>query len=146
MLTPDELFSFIDALRRDGYNLGAEHYIASQDVLLALAAQGQWAGQARGLKTLLAPILCSTPQEQAGFYERFDDWLKQNPHLIAPVPELEASSAPSPELPPSKSDLAGLARRLRPWPWMAGGLLILLAGVIAVLLATRQPPVEWRTL
>jgi len=131
MLTPDALLTFIDSLRRDGYNIGAAQHIACQDLLLALAAQGQWPAQTRRLKTLLAPILCGTPQEQAAFYQRFDDW------LVTQSAGLETSE---PEPPPTlENDWQKLARRTRPWRWILATIALVLLGVLAAIKFASPP-------
>jgi hypothetical protein len=54
-------------LRFAGYNLGATQYIAAQDLILTLAAQGQLPSELAELRLFLAPILCHSPKEQAEF-------------------------------------------------------------------------------
>lgn len=131
MLTPDALLFFIDNLRRDGYNIGVAQQMACQDLLLALAAQGQWPQHSRRWKTLLAPILCGTPQEQAAFYERFDEWWKQ----------MEPPPLPGPEpLPTPDKGWQKLARRTRPWRWILATTAFILLGIWAVLIFTPAPP------
>lgn len=72
-----ELICFIEELRQAGYNIGINQFTATQDLILALVAQGQLPLQLSRLKTLLAPILCHSPKEQAEFQYHFDNWLNQ---------------------------------------------------------------------
>ena len=75
-LDSDLLTDFIDKLRESGYGIGVSQYIAVQDLILALANQNKLPENPEGLRTLLAPILCSSPTEQGDFQYRFDDWVK----------------------------------------------------------------------
>ncbi len=70
------LTDFIDELRESGYRIGVSQYIAVQDLMVALANQGKLPDNPERLRTLLAPILCSSPTEQEDFQYQFDDWLK----------------------------------------------------------------------
>jgi uncharacterized protein with von Willebrand factor type A (vWA) domain len=63
-------------LRESGYRIGVSQYIAVQDLLMALANQGELPDNPERLRTLLAPILCSSPTEQEDFQYRFDDWVE----------------------------------------------------------------------
>jgi hypothetical protein len=75
-LDPDLLTDFIDELRESGYRIGVSQYIAVQDLMVALANQGKLPYNPERLRTLLAPILCSSPTEQEDFQYRFDDWVE----------------------------------------------------------------------
>lgn len=74
--SPDILSEFIDELREAGYNIGISQYIAAQDLILALAAQGESLDQPERLRTLLGPIVCHSPAEQEDFQHRFNHWIK----------------------------------------------------------------------
>ena len=147
MLTPDELLGFIEELRQSGFNIGAEQYIAAQDMLLALATQAQRPYHVQRLRTYLAPIFCTTPKQQEVFYERFEQWLARKPVLAFTVPELETQDEPDSMAPREKvdsaaeNDLRTLARRSRPWPWILAVSLILLTVVLIVILVTPPRPV-----
>jgi hypothetical protein len=69
----DHLFIFLDGLQASGYKLDTRQYVALSDLLLTLIAQGQVADVA-ALKTIIAPLICSTPREQQDFYRHFDYW------------------------------------------------------------------------
>jgi len=75
-LDSDRLTDFIDELRELGYRIGVSQYIAVQDLIVALANQGALPENPEGLRTLLAPILCSSSTEQEDFQYRFDGWVK----------------------------------------------------------------------
>ncbi len=87
-----KLIHFIDHLRRCGYHIGIEQFTAAQDLILALAAQGQIPMQLSRLRTLLAPILCHSPKEQAEFQYHFENWLNQLEKLT-PTPVQTNSAA-----------------------------------------------------
>ncbi|MBF0464526.1 MAG: hypothetical protein HQK94_05530 [Nitrospirae bacterium] len=72
----EELVSFIDELRKEGFNIGISQYLAVQDLMLSLAAIGKGIGSVHKLGNLIGPILCSKPSEQDIFLIRFNDWIK----------------------------------------------------------------------
>ena len=94
-----QLIHFIDHLRHCGYHIGIEQFTSAQDLILALAAQGQLPTQLSRLRTLLAPILCHSPKEQAEFQYHFDNWIQQleivtpsnTPTIPTPVPSSETT-------------------------------------------------------
>lgn len=145
ILTLEALLAFIDSLRRDGYNIGTEQYIAAQDLLLALAANGHWPHSARRLKTLLAPILCTSPKEQEDFYQRFGQWLTH----VAPVDQrgelseqLQQQWQEKQESSSAEDDLQNFARRTRPWRWIVATFAVmLLAAIIAIIFTSSRAPV-----
>ena len=76
-LEPEQLMEFIDQLRREyKYNIGVSQYIAAQELILALSAKGEHLKEPQRLKSLLGPLLCSSPAEQEDFQRRFDQWMK----------------------------------------------------------------------
>jgi predicted Zn-dependent protease len=72
-----QLQFFIEELRFAGYNISIAQFIAAQDLILALAAQRKLPSEFARLKTLLAPILCHSPKEQAEFKQHFEKWISQ---------------------------------------------------------------------
>ena len=72
-LKPELLMQFIDELRVAGYRIGTDQYIAVHDLLLTLLRQGS-IEDIRQLKSLVGPIVCSSPEEQENFQQRFDIW------------------------------------------------------------------------
>ncbi|WP_375467177.1 formylglycine-generating enzyme family protein [uncultured Nostoc sp.] len=75
-LKPDVLIHFIDELREAGYKIGIAQYIAAQNLILILLAQGETLDNPKTLRNLLGPIFCSSPIEQEDFQQRFDYWVK----------------------------------------------------------------------
>lgn len=75
-LASELVVQFLDDLRDAGYNIGIQQYIAVQDLLLSLVAQGELS-DLRQLKSLIGPIVCSSATEQIDFQERFEEWAKQ---------------------------------------------------------------------
>ena len=86
-LNPEALADLLDELREAGYHVDPSHYIAAQDLILALIAQGERLDDPRRLAGLLGPLLCSSPSEQTDFQGRFARWterLKGPPHKSPP--------------------------------------------------------------
>lgn len=67
---------FISTLRQNAYNIGVDSYCTVQNLLIALAAQGMLPADFNHLRTLIAPVLCCSEQEQTNFKQYFDDWLQ----------------------------------------------------------------------
>ena len=83
LLTSDDLIRLAYDLRTIGFNIDTHHFIdahRADDILLGLEVQGDLKGPER-LKTILAPIFCSTPEEQTTFYNFFDSWLYRNSRI-----------------------------------------------------------------
>ncbi|WP_293081647.1 hypothetical protein [Okeania sp. SIO3B5] len=77
-LQPEKLIEFIDELRREhNYNIGVSQYIAAQELILALSAKGEQLEEPQRLRSLLGPLLCSSPAEQEDFQRRFDQWIER---------------------------------------------------------------------
>src|SRR5262245_38519872 len=76
-MDPSALVNLLDELRADGYNIGIDQYIAVNDLLLALAARGESLDDPQRLKSLIGPLLCSSPSEQSDFPLHFDAWLNR---------------------------------------------------------------------
>jgi len=72
-----QLTNFIESLRFAGYNIGTTQYIAVQDLVLTLTAQGKLLSELTELRQFLAPILCHSPQEQDEFQEHFEVWINK---------------------------------------------------------------------
>ena len=79
-LNPDALIEFIDELREAGYKIGIPQYIAAQDLILMLIVQGETLDNPEQLRSLLAPVFCSSPTEQEEFQQRFHRWLELYNH------------------------------------------------------------------
>lgn len=68
---------FLEALRLQGYNIGTQQYLAAQNLLIALAARGQLSDDPKRLSTLLAPIFCTSAEEQEAFYREYEQWVER---------------------------------------------------------------------
>jgi hypothetical protein len=73
----EALIEFLEELRLKGYNISTIQYMAVQNLLIALAAQGQLPDDPKKLSTLIAPIVCSSPDEQDEFYAEYEQWVEQ---------------------------------------------------------------------
>ena len=82
-LTYEELIEFINELRHHGYHVSTEQYITVQRLLVALAASGSTLEHPPKLGKLLAPILCTSPEEQQSFYQLFEQWLTYQAVLLS---------------------------------------------------------------
>jgi len=69
----DRLFVFLDDLQASGYTIDPRQYLALSDLLMVLIVRGDTLDELP-LKTLIAPLICSSPAEQQDFYRRFDRW------------------------------------------------------------------------
>ena len=77
-----ELHNFIAELRLAGYNVGTTQFIAAQNLILVLIAQGKLPAEMAHLKTLLGAVLCHSPKEQDEFARHFDNWMNQIEPLV----------------------------------------------------------------
>ena len=109
----ERLFDFLEDLRASGYIIETRQMMALNDLLLALAANGEMFDDFGRLKTLIAPLVCSTPTEQSDFYEQFEYWSQliqvERAKRFAETPE----SSPTPPAPtvrtfPTRQVLIGL--------------------------------------
>ncbi|MCP4665433.1 MAG: hypothetical protein GY849_03625, partial [Deltaproteobacteria bacterium] len=104
---PDALFDLVDELRTAGYNVGAEHRSAVQDVALTLVARG--VGDAGELGELIGPVLCSSPEEQDDFPRRFERWAAAvEGREVPPEPSSEKAAA-------REREIAEIERGARRW-------------------------------
>ena len=93
-LNPDVLTEFIDELREAGYKIGIPQYIAAQNLILILIAQGETLDNPEKLRNLLGPIFCSSPIEQEEFQQRFERWAKlfNKAHTLTEKVDVEAEA------------------------------------------------------
>ena len=127
---PSALLDLIDDLRAAGYNLDLTHYMAAQDLLLALAARGETLDQPQRLKGVLGPLLCSSPAEQAEFSHHFDRWAARLPRPADPIPVAMPTGA-------LEAELVAIDRQVRWGRRLLMGIYILL---LSSLLQTTHPP------
>jgi outer membrane protein OmpA-like peptidoglycan-associated protein len=113
------LTEFLDFLRSgiSGFETGDEQHLAALFLLEGIAARGQTPRAPSGWRTILAPVLCSSPAQQELFYQLFDQWLA-NPPEPPPPP-------PPPPPPEGNGDAKALKRfdRLR-W-WIAASVVVI---------------------
>ena len=119
------LIDFLNELRAAGFDVSTQRYIAAQDLLIALAANGNLPEDPRSLRTLLAPIVCSSPREQENFYRYFDRWIKRNPQVAKPAQtDAELNAATENSIKPQWTDLF-------PKPALVAGSVVLLVVLIS---------------
>ena len=81
------IFDFLDNLRDNDYRISPHTYIAVQNLLVGLVARGALPDNPYRWHTWLAPIICSSPEEQSEFYDLFRKWLSaQETPSIKPPP------------------------------------------------------------
>jgi hypothetical protein len=80
---PDELVDFINVLRLRGYGVGTQQCLSAQRLLIALTARTDFFERPREFASFLAPVLCSTPEEQELFPKLYDEWLSSKPRLFS---------------------------------------------------------------
>ena len=121
----EDLLRFIDQLRRAGFDISTQQFAAAQNVLIALAVHGSWPDELRALRTWLAPVICSSPQEQENFYRRFDHWIEQRAKRD-PRPGPGPTPGPGPVNPEKAKSLPKIVL-------IAGTALAIVLGVILLL-------------
>jgi Tfp pilus assembly protein PilF len=124
---PSELVDFIEVLRLSGYEVSAEQYIAAQRLLVTLAAQGDLLDRPESLATLLAPVLCTSPEEQEAFPRNYAQWLNSRPRLFATQGGAVEATEPTPLAPKVKPEARIPSPHIKWWYWPAA------LGVIAAI-------------
>lgn len=91
----DSLFArlqpFVGDLALRGFNIGVDSYFAVYRLLLALDTFGELSDDILKLRTLLAPIVCGSEQEQLEFERQFYSWFgvaDQQPATTSTVAEI----------------------------------------------------------
>ena len=130
-LSPNILYEFIDELREAGYNIGIGQYIAAQDLILALAAQGDTLDSLEQLRTLLGPIVCSSVTEQEDFQQRFSQWV----HSISSA-RLESDK--------EDENIEALSKELETIRWHSNRLGRILAVASLALIGIFVPVIVWQ--
>lgn len=119
-VTAAQLGGFLDWLRDggSGYEAGDQQYMAAQRLTETLAARGEWPAESEAWRTLLAPVLSSSPAQQQRLYELLEQW------FAAPVmPQSGPEAGPGP--------LRKKARRPIPRDaWLYGSLCLVLMGAL----------------
>ena len=73
-LTAEQLSNFLEDLRnrRGAIEAGDQQYLAAFELISTLVARAEWPAGSEEWRMLLAPVLASSPAQQAAFYEQFD--------------------------------------------------------------------------
>ncbi|MDD2775219.1 MAG: SUMF1/EgtB/PvdO family nonheme iron enzyme [Gallionella sp.] len=85
----DQLQTLIAELHGRGFNIGVDSYCAVYTLLLSLVGRGLLDGDFSALRNVIAPILCSSPQEQAEFYRLFDERFTSVAPPVSPVKPID---------------------------------------------------------
>lgn len=138
---PEKLVEFIQGLHLHGFVFSTEQYTAAQDLLITLVAQGHVPSNPQNLSNWLAPILCTSPEEQRIFHDEFKRWLERQPQHDPETREAEDRAIAG-----SRSEIKDINRRdnrrfrfTKPDPASAAfmiAVVILLASII--LLPSRE--------
>ena len=83
ILTASDLLDLAENLQRMGFTVDLHQILQAQhldSLFLALAASDDPVTPHR-VRNLLAPVFCTTPEEQDTFYTYFDEWLGRRPEL-----------------------------------------------------------------
>ena len=107
----EELFSFVCDLRRADFKISTPQLIAVQKLIVALARSGENPIDFARLKTFIAPLVCSSPEEQTAFYHHFDQWLETH----QPPVLTEVAAAISHEQPPAPTNSASEKEVSQSW-------------------------------
>lgn len=139
-----ELVDFVDSLRLNGYGVGTEQYVTAQRLLVTLAAQDDYVTRPESLESMLAPVLCSTPEEQQAFPSLYAQWLATRPRIFELRGEASPESAPKPQPKPRPRPSDIPKSRLKWWNLLAA--LGLAATVVGLFLVVRRPTVKQYTM
>ena len=132
-LTADELLPFFEQLRGAGFTIGVEETLRALEA--AELAGVTTAGEPLRLRGHLAAVICRSPEQQAEFYRRFEQWW-----IDLGGRESAVGAAPSPP-PLEEREVAEVVRKSRPRFWGGlGVLLMILMGLFlgAVLLERSE--------
>ncbi|HJQ68950.1 MAG TPA: hypothetical protein VKA70_08260 [Blastocatellia bacterium] len=135
----EALIEFFEGLRLKGYNISPIQYMAVQNLLIALASEGRLPNDPKKLSTLIAPVVCSSSEEQEEFYAQFNDWVDGLEHE-------EAEGGPK-RLGPSQADAAEvkdrpretLFERVKPFALIVIASLILTPIIVKVFTTKTRP-------
>jgi photosystem II stability/assembly factor-like uncharacterized protein len=105
-----------------GFVCGPDRWIAVQDLLFHQFSRLKPPETQRELCLLLAPIFCSTPEDQSTFYELFEHWCQKDQATLEhlEIIKIDENSHPPP---PSASIITKL------WFWRTLFLCVLLIGI-----------------
>ncbi len=100
MLRTEEIGHFAQYLRGKGFKPTLYQVLAAEEVLRQEFREEFGSASLVRLTTLLGPIFCSNPEEQAQFEELYLQWLRQRshrPHFRSAIQRSEAQSSDVPE-------------------------------------------------
>lgn len=83
-LPPEALVDFFYELHRQGYKLGVQQYLDLETVLATLAEKEAFPQTLRELSAWLAPIVCTSADEQSQFFSHLEQWVSRRPDVLAP--------------------------------------------------------------
>ena len=116
MLHTEDLVDLAEELRRASFHVSTQQIFAAQHVLDTLREVGEEVPHTR-LRTVLAPIFCTTPDEQRTFAPLYQEWSEKRFRAPRQPPREKRSRSPKLELTEPKS------RRI------AGSVLLALFGI-----------------
>ena len=116
----DRLPELFRALRQHGFACAPDQYVAANDLLLVYATDGRLPDRLEGYQALLAPLFCSSPDEQADFYRIFARvYIKDiEPEVVRPA---DLKTDPG-------SSRGEYLVQTRSWPWVVVGAAV--SGVV----------------
>ena len=118
MLALEDLVDLGAALRRAGAKVSIQQLLATQRLLLRLAAEGGLPASRLALASWIAPVLCTSAAEQAAFEGHYGRWLRER---------FEESGTPPPPPPPDTPSVLSAPRA-----WRSATILVSLALALAL--------------
>ena len=134
----NELIEFIGELRAYGFDVSTQQLLQIETLLIALASfdYESYVNDPDRLRTQLAPVICTSPEEQELFYKYFNRWMARRPKTFE-----TSQSDPAEEFGPeivaeSVAKRRPLFRRLL---WV---LPLVLVAAIILFIRSRPPAVH----
>jgi hypothetical protein len=128
-----EIVDFVSELRFQGYEVDTKQCIAAHNLLVEVAASGSFQHDSQNICGWLAPIFCTTPEEQTRFEPLFEKWWHHDSSTIA----AEAGSPPKHIKEHSQSHDAelilphdSLLKRIPPLLLLASGLTLVGSAIL----------------
>jgi TPR repeat protein len=96
--TATRISDFLEWLRDgdSGFDADDRRYIAAYDLIEALACRGEWPVESKDWRTLLAPVLCSSPAQQKQLYDLVDQWFLGSEAPLKPDGTVKAAQPKRP--------------------------------------------------
>jgi hypothetical protein len=70
-----DVIGLFSGLRDRGFSIGIDQYLSAHRLIAQVSANSERPPHPTVYKTLLAPLICRSPEEQARFYTYFDSWV-----------------------------------------------------------------------